>query len=136
MFLHFLFDYKLAENSTASDFDIQLRSREIFVRITPQYQVRAQCLRFNRNIFLHLPLPYFAQRQQTLIRRQHDTYLREIFGALSTMIRSAISSSVALQSHSKGLSSDATQQETSNNVQKIMQVRRYSPILHFYDNKG
>ena len=106
----------------------------------PSNQVSAQCLRSNRKIFLHRLLPYFAQRQQTLIRRQHETYLHEIFGvaqlsegALSAMIRSEISSSVALKSHSKGLSSDATQQETSNNVLNKMQVRRYSPILHFYD---
>ena len=136
MFLYFLLDYKLAENSTASDFDIQLRSREIFVRITPKNQISAQCLRFNRKIFLHQLLPYFAQRQQTMIRRQHETYLHEIFGvaqlsngALSAVIPSAISSSVALQSHCKGLSPDATQQETTNNVQNKMQVTKYSPIF-------
>ena len=60
----------------------------------------------------------FCTRQQTLIRRQHENYLHEIFGvaqlskgALSAFF-SAISSSVALQSHSKGLSPDATQQKT------------------------
>ena len=109
----------------------------------PSNQVSAQCLRSNRKIFLNRLLPYYAQRQQTLIRRQHETYLHEIFGvaqlsegALSAMIRSAISSSVALQSHSKGLSSDATQQETSNNVLNKMQVRRYSPILHSMTKAG
>ena len=50
-----------------------------------------------------------------MIRRQHETFgVPQLSkGALSAMIPSAISSSVALQLHSKDLSPDATQQDLS-----------------------
>ena len=56
---------------------------------------------------------------QTLIRSQHEAHVYELFvvaqlskGAVTLIIPSAVSSSVALQLHSKGLSPDANLQET------------------------